>query len=430
MGYTGDLMSPTLTAVAAFQKDLTTIVHLFGDDSSSLVRAAHTIHGTDFEGDTAQALVTFAMNYQQLVQSNVAPLDAAAKACGTYHDGIQSACRTFDTAMPPGSNEIVDTIFAHHMFSALDILLSNSDYSFYYYVDPITPAVDRAYQMVVSRAEKQVPQNMAYEIPNEYGPIRDSALNHLQTWSQAIIQAYTDWAVAISIADGNIPPLAAIKGITIDPGQMQSIENDFDTMGAPNGVAYFHLSQQQQNDAGQLYSLYINDDPGLSLGFIEGMMSAGVSTDQISYMLSVWNTIDWGQVALGTYYSVELAAVIAGLAQHQQPDPASTPEDPIIRIEQPQPEVPYGDTPGNEILFKSSLRDGGNIVYYRNGTFRMYGPGQKLPSGADDAPPPPLGQKWIDYTTAAGTSDYGTELPPDDSPDDPNPLDIPPIDFG
>jgi hypothetical protein len=410
MGYASDFMAHTLTAVADFQKDLTTIVHLFGDDSGKLVSIAHTIHGTDFEGDTAQALVGFATTYQQLVQQNLDPINSVAKACATFHDEIQSASTTFDAAMPPGSNEVVDVVFSHEMFTPLDILGAYYVYSYYYNADPITPSVDKAYQIVIAQAEKnQVPQSMMYE----YETIRENALSHLQTWCQAVAQAHTYWGDAIaSNGTGDIPPLAAIRGITVNPGEIKSIENDFDMIGAPYGVAYNQLSATDQSNAQLLYDTYKYDDAGLSLAFIEALMAQGVSPDQISYMLAVWNTINWGKVALVAYYSAELLATITGIAQLKTPDPANTPEDPYIRItETYKPPATSGDAPPipPEVVYRGPLADGGSIVYYKDGSFQIFKPGQELPPGAKNAPPPPLGQKWQDTidNTPGGTTDNG-----------------------
>jgi len=449
MGYASDFLAPATSAVDDFQKDLSSIIHLFSDDSGSLVKTAHGIHGTDFEGDTAQALLQFATTYQQLVQQNVAPLVTVVNACPAYCESIQTASSTFDYAMPPGSNPIVDVVFTQQLLTPAEVLCSNDAYDMPSDLDPITPAVNKAYQIAynqaLSQAERQIPQSMTYEIQNEYTnqyeTLQQEALDQLRGWALSVANAHWTWFNAILNAD-NMPPVPSIKGITVEPGLTQLYTNDFDTIGAPYGVASYSLSSQQQNDADALYACYKEDDPGLSLGLIEALLASGFSANQISALLESWGTINWGKVivtgAMIFQFLVSGANDVYSMTHGQPLGPPEPTEQETETPPNPPSQLGDGSDPGGgDVTMVMRSGDGTVIVKYSDGTMQIYGPGEKLPPLVQKVLNPG-GQKWIQGSrwakykvdnkidTGNGTSD-GTNDGSDDplGPDDPLGLDDP-----
>ncbi len=424
MGYTSNFMAGTLSAIEDFQMTLSdannpnAIVNLFWNDSNSLLSAAQHNHNKDFQGDTADALLNFATAYQNLVAQNIEPLTTVATKCVVFSSEIQTACSTFDAAMPPGSNAIVDVVFEQQLLTPAEVLCSNSRTYSLYDVDPITPAVNTAYQIVlsqaISKAGEGVPQSMMYEIQNQvtndshYKAMQQEALAQLKSWASSIASAHGDWQQSMINADNDLPPAPAINGITADP---QSYMSQFDMLGAQYGVAdYYDLSAQDQSDAEWLYTCYADVDPGLSLGFIQKLMIAGFNADQISILLESWNSLTLSEKAMWAYNAAQLAAALGGYAMGIKNYPdynGGLENDPMVRTEQVQLQsilqtTGQGsggdmDITASNISWIMTSKDDITVVRLTNGTERWFGPGDKLPPVVEKILNPG-GQRWIQGT--------------------------------
>ena len=281
MGYANNFMTPTLQTIADFHQHLSALVQLLTTDSTSLYNQATSLHATSIQGATADALVRITETYHEYVSKNTDPVSHIVAATQTFHDVISTLSATCDNAI--SMNSIADYLFATYPLFDVQEIISDP-------YNAIDNAVATAYKALAYPNGVPVHDGAM----TTYDADKQAAKSALETWASALQNACFDWNNAIGIGSSSLPAsVPRIPGVTVDPQHVQTLFNDINTIGAPNGVVNAHLSAQDTTTANDLFLEWQEKAPGLTLGFIEAMMAAKFSQAQIVALLDVWPNIDW-----------------------------------------------------------------------------------------------------------------------------------------